>query len=110
MLRTCTFCQRSTKIPLPNAEMKLQAKWLLDILKKYPVDIGFSIVNSFQLTERIGDVKLNRGKIMGSFDNVNMFPNISVDFTTKGLKRHLERNAKNTKFDGNLSNHRKNNH
>lgn len=78
----------SSNINVPTEKL---AVWLLDYLKKYPINFGCSIKNSLELVDKIKDVNVRRGHVLCSFDLQDMYTNIPVLDAIDSLKQHLIR-------------------
>lgn len=74
-----------------NVPTEKLAIWLLDTLKKYPINFGCSIRNSIDLVEKIRHVKVKRGHVLCSFDLQDMYTNIPVEDAIESLQQHLIR-------------------
>lgn len=74
-----------------NVPMEKQSEWLVNILKSYDIDIGFSIKNTMELAKKLENVKIKKGEVMGSFDIVNMYPNVPADLAIQSMENFLKR-------------------
>lgn len=82
-----------SNVNVPNEHL---AKYLVETLKNYPIDFGYNVKNTFELVDKIKEIKLKRGEILGSFDIVNMYPNIPADEAITIMEKHLiQKNAPN---------------
>lgn len=72
-----------------NTPLEKQAKWLLDLLEKYPIKFGNSVLNSVELVQKLKDVKVKRGEKLVSFDVQSLFPNVPADVAIDCMKKHL---------------------
>lgn len=79
----------SSNINVPTQNLSV---WLLDYLKKFPINYGCSVKNSLDLVDKIKNVTLRRGHILCSFDLQDMFTNIPVQDAIECLRKHLIRN------------------
>ena len=74
-----------------NVPTENLAEWLLETLKKYPINFGCSVKNSIELVNNIKNLKKKRGYILCSFDLQDMYTNIPVEEAIQCLKKHLEK-------------------
>ncbi|XP_055590291.1 uncharacterized protein LOC129742418 [Uranotaenia lowii] len=78
----------SSNICTPTEKM---AAWLVEEMKKYPVNHGKSVKNSIELVEHLKGFKVRRGEILVSFDVSALFPSVPTSDALDSLRRHLER-------------------
>lgn len=65
------------------------AKWFMSEMKKLPRIKSLSVLNSFELVEKLKDVRIDDDEVMISFDVTALFPSVPIERALAALKRHF---------------------
>ena len=75
-----------------NAPSEKLAKWLVKELSALPLIEGLYVRNSFELIEKLKDIRLEEDEILVSFDVESLFPSIPIPEALIELENHLLKN------------------